>query len=67
MYRAVLEIPCDDREILKKVLEPEKDGDEFYSSLRIENGKLIIEIEADRISMLQAGVNSYLRLIKSIC
>ncbi len=66
MYRAFIEIPCEDVEIIKKVLEPEAKGDEFKGVIEEGDGKIIIKIEAKRLSMLQAGINSYLRLIKTI-
>ena len=65
MYRAILEIPCKDAEIIEKVLEVEE-GDEFLADARAEKDKLIIEIKAERISMLQAGINSYLRAVKAV-
>jgi tRNA threonylcarbamoyladenosine modification (KEOPS) complex Pcc1 subunit len=64
--KAIIEIPCDNPELLKKVLEPEKEGDEFSASLHVAEKKLVIEIKACRLSMLQAGVNSYLRLLKAV-
>lgn len=60
-----MEIPCEDAEVIKKSLEVES-GDEFSAFVHVENNKLIIKIEADRLSMLQAGINSYLRIVKSL-
>ncbi len=65
-YRSVIEVPCEDCEEVLLSLEPEKEGDEFFSEVKVEDGKIVIIVEADRLSMLQAGVNSYLRLLKTI-
>lgn len=65
LYTAVIEIPCEDAEIIKKSLEVEG-GDEFSATVQAENNRLIIKIESDRLSMLQAGINSYLRVLKAL-
>lgn len=65
LYTAVIEIPCEDAEIIKKSLEVEG-GDEFSVTVQAENNRLIIKIESDRLSMLQAGINSYLRVLKAL-
>ncbi len=65
VYEALLQIPCEDAEIIKKAIEVEKDS-EFSASVKAENGRLVIEIRSSRLSMLQAGINSYLRAIKSL-
>ncbi|HIQ50288.1 MAG TPA: hypothetical protein EYH56_03795 [Nanoarchaeota archaeon] len=65
VYSATIEIPCEDAEIIKKSLEVENEH-EFSVNIYAEKNKLVIKIEANRISMLQAGINSYLRAIKSL-
>ncbi len=64
-YFAMLEIPCEDAEIIKKALEVEENG-EFSARSEAKNKKLVIEIRAKRLSMLQAGINSYLRAVKAV-
>lgn len=64
-FKALIEIPCEDAEIIKKSLEVEKNED-FLVEIEMKGNSLIIEIEADKISMLQAGINSYLRALKAL-
>ena len=63
--KAIIEISCENPEIIKKAIEVEKDT-EFLAKIRTENKKIIIEITATKLSMLQAGINSYLRALKAL-
>ena len=65
MHKAVIEILCENADIVKKSLEVEK-GDEFTLEIEAMGDKLIIEITAEKISMLQAGINSVLRAVKTM-
>ncbi len=65
MHKAVIEILCENADIVKKSLEVEN-GDEFTLEIEAMGDKLIIEITAEKISMLQAGVNSVLRAVKAV-
>jgi tRNA threonylcarbamoyladenosine modification (KEOPS) complex Pcc1 subunit len=64
--KARLKIACKNAQKVLKVLEPESEGDSFKVRLSTEKEKLVIEIEAERLTLLQAGINSYLRLLKTI-
>jgi len=63
--KAEIEIECKEPEIIIESLKPEnKDLKKFDIKLKAEKDKLKLEIEAENISSLLAGINSYMKLIK---
>ena len=63
--KAEIEIECKEPEIVIRSLKPdEEELDKFNVKLTAEKNKLKIKIEAEDISGLLAGINSYMRLIK---
>ena len=63
--KAEIELECKEPEIVIKSLKPdEEELDKFNIKLTSEKNKLKIKIEAEDISGLLAGINSYLRLVK---
>ena len=63
---ARLEIECENPDIVLNSLKPdiEKAG-KFDVNIEIEKNKLLLTIEARELSGLLAGINSYVRLIKT--
>ncbi|MEM5778728.1 MAG: KEOPS complex subunit Pcc1 [Candidatus Aenigmatarchaeota archaeon] len=60
-----IEIECKEPEIIIKSIKPDlEELKKFNVNLKNEKNKLKIKIEANDISGLLAGINSYLRLIK---
>ncbi len=62
--RAVVEVECENPELVKKAVEIEKD-DAFDVNLEIKKNMLVLNVKAEKISSLMAGINSYLRLINA--
>lgn len=63
--KAEIEIECKEPEIVIKSLKPDEDeAKKFDVKLKSEKNKLKLEIEAEEISGLLAGINSYTKLIK---
>ena len=60
--KAVVEIECENPELVKKSIEPETDNNVELESME---NKLVLKIESERIPTLMAGLNSYLRLINT--
>ena len=66
LNRAEIEIPCEDPQIVVDSLEPEMEKlEKFNSDVKVEDGKIKLLIEAEEISGLLAGINSYIRLIRT--
>ena len=64
--KAELEIECKNPEIVVKALKPDvEDAKKFNVKIEAEENKIELEIEADNISGLLAGINSYIRLIRT--
>ncbi len=64
--KAEIEIECKNPEIVIKALKPDvEDAKKFDVKLEADKNKLKLEIEADNISGLLAGINSYMRLIRT--
>ena len=64
--KAELEIECKNPEIVVKALRPDfEDAKKFKVELETDNKKLKLKIEAENISGLLAGINSYMRLIRT--
>ena len=63
--KAEIELECKEPETVIQSLKPdEEELDKFNIKLTSEKNKLKIKIEAEDISGLLAGINSYLRLVK---
>lgn len=63
--KAEIELECREPEVVVKSLQPDKEQlNKFDVKLKPEKNKLKLEIEAEDISGLLAGINSYMRLIK---
>lgn len=64
--RAKIEIECENPEMIIKSLEPDIDKiEKFDVKLNSENNKIILTVESNEISGLLAGINSYVRLIRT--
>lgn len=60
-----IEIECKEPEIIIASLKPEStDLKKFDVKFKAEKDKLKLEIKAENISSLLAGINSYMKLIK---
>lgn len=63
--KATIEVECKNPEIVIKSLKPEIDDSiKFDVKAESVNDKLILTVEAENISGLLAGINSYMRLIR---
>lgn len=63
--KAEIELSCKEPKMIVKSLQPDKEElNKFDVKLTPGKNKLILEIEAEEISGLLAGINSYMRLIK---
>lgn len=64
--RVEIEIECDRPDIVVKALKPEtEETKKFGVKIEAEKDSVKLELEAEDISGLLAGINSYLRLIKT--
>jgi len=64
--KALLEIQCTNPEIVIKALEPDLEKTEkFDASIDDQEGRIILKVESETITGLLAGINSYMRLIKT--
>jgi tRNA threonylcarbamoyladenosine modification (KEOPS) complex Pcc1 subunit len=64
--KSEIEIECKDPEIVIKSLKPDfEETKKFNVDLKAEQNKIILTIESDTISGLLAGINSYIRLIRT--
>lgn len=65
--KADLEIECKNPENIFKSLEPDIDNNsKFSAEFKVNDNKLKITVSADDITGLLAGINSYLRLVKTV-
>ena len=63
--KAQIELECKEPETVIQSLKPdEEELDKFNIKLTSEKNKLKIKIEAEDVSGLLAGINSYLKLVK---
>jgi tRNA threonylcarbamoyladenosine modification (KEOPS) complex Pcc1 subunit len=63
--KAEIELSCKEPKMIVKSLQPDKEElNKFDIKLTPGKNKLKLEIEAEDISGLLAGINSYMRLIK---
>ena len=64
--KAEIEIECKNPEIIIKALKPSiEDAKKFSVVLEANENKVKLKVEADNISGLLAGINSYIRLIRT--
>jgi len=63
--KAEIKIECENPEIIIKSIKPDMDDKRFVSELKADDNKLKLKVHANDISSLLAGINSYMRLIKS--
>ena len=62
-----MEVECKNPTLIEKSLLPDiKSKENLRIKLKASGKKLVIEIEAKKISYLKAIINSYLSLIKSL-
>jgi tRNA threonylcarbamoyladenosine modification (KEOPS) complex Pcc1 subunit len=63
--RAEIELECKKPEVVIRALKPDREElNKFKIKLTPSKGKLRLEVDADDVSGLLAGVNSYMRLIR---
>ena len=66
MMKAEIEIECKNPEKVIKSIKPDiDDTGKFEAELKAKENKVELEVKADNITGLLAGINSYLRLIKT--
>jgi len=66
LNRADIEIPCEDPQLIVDSLEPEMEKlEKFNSRVEADGDKIKLSVEAEEISGLLAGINSYIRLIRT--
>ena len=64
--KAEIEIECNRPDIIIKALEPDiEEAKKFKVKLETDKNKIKLKLEAEDISGLLAGINSYMRLIKT--
>ena len=65
--QGIIEIECKDPENIIKALLPDvEEGGKFNIKLNKGKGKLLIEVESEELSGLNAGISSYMRLVRAI-
>ena len=66
LNKAEIEISCENPQIIVKSMEPEMEKlEKFKADVVVEGDKIKLLIEAEEISGLRAGINSYIRLIRT--
>ena len=66
LNKAEIEIPCKDPQVIVDSLKPEMEKlEKFNTEIIVEGDKIKLVIEAEEISGLLAGINSYIRLIRT--
>ena len=64
--KAEIEIECKRPDIVVRALEPETEETKKFSvEIKAEKEKIKLKLEAEDISGLLAGINSYMRLIRT--
>jgi len=64
--KAEIEIECKNPEIIIKALKPDiGDAKKFKVELETNKNKLKLKVEAENMPGLLAGINSYMRLIRT--
>ena len=63
--RAEIEIECENPEIVVKSIKPDLEAKRFNVKLDKLEGKVKLTVESEDVSGLLAGINSYMRLIRT--
>jgi len=63
--KAEIEIECEDSDIIIKAVSPEIEAKKFDVKLEDRESKVILTIESKDITGLLAGINSYMKLIRT--
>jgi tRNA threonylcarbamoyladenosine modification (KEOPS) complex Pcc1 subunit len=63
--KAEIEIECGNPETVIKSIRPDIEAKRFKVNLEGKDGKVILTVESEDISGLLAGINSYIRLIRT--
>ena len=63
--KAEIDIGCKDPETIIKSISPDIEAKKFNVNLGSKEGKIILTVESEDISGLLAGINSYIRLIRT--
>ena len=64
--RAEIEIECKDSETVIESIKPDIEAKKFDVGLEGREGKVILTVESEDVSGLLAGINSYIRLIRTV-
>jgi tRNA threonylcarbamoyladenosine modification (KEOPS) complex Pcc1 subunit len=65
--KAEIDIPCKNPDNVLKAIEPDMEGTvRFNASIKPSKGKLLVTVESADIAGLLTGVNSYLKLIRTV-
>jgi len=64
--KAKIEIECKEPDIIIKALKPDlEQAKRFDVEIKADKNKIKLEIKSDDVASLLAGINSYIRLIKT--
>jgi tRNA threonylcarbamoyladenosine modification (KEOPS) complex Pcc1 subunit len=63
--KAEIEMDCKDSDMVIKSVSPEIEAKKFDVKLEDKKGKIILTIESKDITGLLAGINSYMKLIRT--
>jgi tRNA threonylcarbamoyladenosine modification (KEOPS) complex Pcc1 subunit len=63
--KAKIKIECKNPEMIIKALKPDMDSRRFDVELEVDDGKVELKVEAKDIAGLLAGINSYIKLIRT--
>lgn len=63
--KAQIEIECMNPETVVKAIEPDMDSRRFEVELKAGDGKVLLAVESEDIAGLLAGINSYIKLIRT--
>ena len=63
--KAEIEIECKNPKTVIDSIKPDIEARKFKIDLKSKEGKVILTVESEDISGLLAGINSYIRLIRT--
>ncbi len=64
--KALIEIGCTNPDLVLRSLKPDIDENEkFKVNIKANNNKILLEVESKEIGGLLAGINSYVKLIRT--
>ncbi|MFH0928871.1 MAG: KEOPS complex subunit Pcc1 [Candidatus Aenigmatarchaeota archaeon] len=63
--KAQIEIECMNPETVVKAIEPDMDSRRFEVRLKAGDGKVLLAVKSEDIAGLLAGINSYIKLIRT--